>query len=232
VLFIGNSLTAANDLPAMIEAVAAQAGVSVTTRTIAFPDFSLEDHWNDGRAVRAIREGNWTLIVLQQGPSSPPESQTRCASTRSGSRRTPGEGRAGCALQRLPKPFNAVRADVVQQRRVMLANGSAANQFRIVSEQPRDRFKIAANDRVHGRLERIVCIKRVSARQVDGRSLVGQHSPVFVVFDSQRLEQIRLSWNATRDGGVGWCGIRLRERANRGPARVVRDGASTAGSYC
>jgi hypothetical protein len=76
VLFIGNSLTAANDLPAMIEAVAAQAGVSVTTRTIAFPDFSLEDHWNDGCAVRAIREGNWTLIVLQQGLSSPPESQT------------------------------------------------------------------------------------------------------------------------------------------------------------
>lgn len=77
VLFIGNSLTAANGLPAMLEALASltQPPVRITTRLVAFPDFSLEDHWNDGRAVRAIRDGSWTHVVLQQGPSSLPESQ-------------------------------------------------------------------------------------------------------------------------------------------------------------
>ena len=77
VLFIGNSLTYANNLPAMIEAVAAQSGLGnrLTCRVTALPDFSLEDHWKDGRAVRAIQDGHWTTIVLQQGPSSLPESE-------------------------------------------------------------------------------------------------------------------------------------------------------------
>ncbi len=77
-LFVGNSLTYVNDLPAMIEAVAAQAGLKgrVTCRAIALPDFGLEEHWNDGRAAGAIRKGRWTHIVLQQGPTSLPESET------------------------------------------------------------------------------------------------------------------------------------------------------------
>jgi len=77
VLFVGNSLTYVNDLPGMIEAVAAQAGLKgrVTCRAVALPDFGLEEHWNDGRALRAIEEGRWTLVVLQQGPTSLPESQ-------------------------------------------------------------------------------------------------------------------------------------------------------------
>ena len=76
-LFIGNSLTTTNDLPAMVVAIAAQSGLQgrVTTRTVAFPDYGLEEHWKDGRAVRAIRAGNWTHVVLQQGPSSLPQSQ-------------------------------------------------------------------------------------------------------------------------------------------------------------
>ena len=75
VLFIGNSLTYANDLPSMIEALVTGSGGKMTSRMIAFPDFGLEEHWNDGRAMRALRDGNWTLVVLQQGPSSLAESQ-------------------------------------------------------------------------------------------------------------------------------------------------------------
>ena len=37
--------------------------------------FSLEDHWNQGTARRRIAEGGWSIVVLQQGPSSLPESQ-------------------------------------------------------------------------------------------------------------------------------------------------------------
>jgi hypothetical protein len=77
VLFVGNSLTYVNNLPAMIEALAAQVGLKgrVTCRAVALPDFGLEEHWNSGEAVRAIEQRNWTLVVLQQGPSSLPASQ-------------------------------------------------------------------------------------------------------------------------------------------------------------
>lgn len=75
VLFIGNSLTYANNLPAMIEALVTASGSEMTSRMIAFPDFGLEEHWHDGRAMKAVRDERWTLVVLQQGPSSLPESR-------------------------------------------------------------------------------------------------------------------------------------------------------------
>jgi len=37
---------------------------------VAKPDYSLEDHWNDGDAMSGIRSGGWNVVVLQQGPSS------------------------------------------------------------------------------------------------------------------------------------------------------------------
>ena len=70
VLFIGNSLTYVNDLPAMVAAFGRSAGTSIEYETVAIPDFSLEDHWNQGDASRAIRRGGWTWVVLQQGPSA------------------------------------------------------------------------------------------------------------------------------------------------------------------
>ena len=77
VLFIGNSLTTANDLPGMIEAVAASAGLAgrITCRTVAYGDFGLPEHWTQGDARREIQRGGWTHIVVQQGPSSLPESR-------------------------------------------------------------------------------------------------------------------------------------------------------------
>jgi len=42
---------------------------------VVFGGFSLEDHWNQGTAQRRISEGGWSIVVLQQGPSSLPESQ-------------------------------------------------------------------------------------------------------------------------------------------------------------
>lgn len=75
VLFVGNSLTSQNDLPAMLEALATQAGASITCSAVARANYSLEDHWKDGAALRALRRERWTHIVLQQGPSSLPDSQ-------------------------------------------------------------------------------------------------------------------------------------------------------------
>lgn len=76
VLFIGNSLTYVHDVPALVTAVARQVGDdSLGTAMAAFPDVSLEDHWYEGSALRALAQQRWEFVVLQQGPSSLPESQ-------------------------------------------------------------------------------------------------------------------------------------------------------------
>src|SRR5829696_3216829 len=73
VLFIGNSLTYWNDLPAIVAALADSAHVKPLAWTqVAFPDFALEDHWSEGTAVKALRSHAWDVVVLQQGPSSLP----------------------------------------------------------------------------------------------------------------------------------------------------------------
>jgi hypothetical protein len=75
VLFIGNSLTYANDLPAIVSAIGRAEGLSIDTAAVAEPDFSLEDHWQRGQARAAIARGGWTTVILQQGPSALMESR-------------------------------------------------------------------------------------------------------------------------------------------------------------
>jgi len=76
ILFIGNSLTYFNGLPYMVRSLADSAGQAApVVDDVALPDYGLEEHWNDGRAARAIRGGCWDVVVLQQGPSSLPESR-------------------------------------------------------------------------------------------------------------------------------------------------------------
>jgi hypothetical protein len=76
VLFIGNSLTYANELPAMVREIArAAGGVRIDVFDVAKPDFGLVEHWQDGDASKAIARGRWDLVVLQQGPSSQPDSR-------------------------------------------------------------------------------------------------------------------------------------------------------------
>jgi len=73
---VGNSLTATNDVPRLVETIAVAGGQPrPLTRTIAVGGFSLEDHWNRGEAQRAIAEGQWDVVVLQQGPSALLESR-------------------------------------------------------------------------------------------------------------------------------------------------------------
>jgi hypothetical protein len=76
VLFVGNSLTATNDLPANVAWLAERTGRRLEYRTIAFGGYNLEDHWNLGEARRALATRQWDVVVMQQGPSALPESQT------------------------------------------------------------------------------------------------------------------------------------------------------------
>jgi hypothetical protein len=76
VLFVGNSLTATNDLPAVVARIARSHGRSLEYRTVAFGGYALEDHWAQGDARAALGSGKWDVIVMQQGPSALPESQS------------------------------------------------------------------------------------------------------------------------------------------------------------
>ena len=75
VLFIGNSLTYTNDLPRTIAGLARTMWETpLVYRTVAEPDYALEDHWNAGIA-QMIASDRWELVVMQQGPSSLVENQ-------------------------------------------------------------------------------------------------------------------------------------------------------------
>ncbi len=75
VLFIGNSLTYTNDLPATFTRIAAADGRRVVTEMIALPNYSLEDHLSGG-VPKALRQ-QWDFVVLQQGPSSMDDSRQK-----------------------------------------------------------------------------------------------------------------------------------------------------------
>ncbi len=74
VLFLGNSLTDGNDVPGIVQALAALHDVTLVADSSAPGGFALEDHWNTGHATM-VRDGRYDLVVLQQGPSTLPESQ-------------------------------------------------------------------------------------------------------------------------------------------------------------
>ncbi len=77
VFFVGNSLTYVNDLPQMVAALSRAAGDDppLETGSVTFGGYALEDHLAEGSAARAIAEGGWDVVVLQQGPSALPESR-------------------------------------------------------------------------------------------------------------------------------------------------------------
>jgi hypothetical protein len=70
ILFVGNSLTYSNNLPKIVESIGAARGKSVFSETLAFGNYAIEDHWNDGKMQKLICEGNFDFVVIQQGPSS------------------------------------------------------------------------------------------------------------------------------------------------------------------
>jgi hypothetical protein len=71
VLFIGNSLTYTNDLPGLVEALIDSAGAGpANIACVAYAAYGLEDHWFTGEARGAIDDGDWEVVVLQQGPSA------------------------------------------------------------------------------------------------------------------------------------------------------------------
>jgi hypothetical protein len=76
VLFVGNSLTYVNDLPAMVAAMPCfEDGRAIVVQTIADANMSLADHFKKGTARAALKPGRWDIVVMQQGPSALPASR-------------------------------------------------------------------------------------------------------------------------------------------------------------
>ena len=76
VLFVGNSHTYVNDVPGIVQALSDSAGGErLAVASVAFPDYALEDHWANGAARAAIGSRTWSVVVLQQGPSSQEDSR-------------------------------------------------------------------------------------------------------------------------------------------------------------
>lgn len=65
VLFVGDSLTYVNNLPALYSAIARSKGLCVTAAMVASGGESLKDHWASGDVVKALRLHRWSFVVLQ-----------------------------------------------------------------------------------------------------------------------------------------------------------------------
>ncbi|PRX57168.1 SGNH/GDSL hydrolase family protein [Flagellimonas meridianipacifica] len=70
VLFIGNSLTFSNNLPELVKEEVKQKGIQLEVDMIAYPNYALIDHWEDGKAQKMIKKGKYDFVLIQQGPSS------------------------------------------------------------------------------------------------------------------------------------------------------------------
>lgn len=69
VLFIGNSYTFCNNLPALVEGMGRAAGIRIHTRMVAAAGSTLNGHWERDKARLAIQEGGWDWVVLQEQSS-------------------------------------------------------------------------------------------------------------------------------------------------------------------
>lgn len=71
VLFVGNSLTYYNNLPEIVAQLANSAKQrKLVYKMVAYPNFSLEDHWNKGEVQKLLAKEKWDFVVMQQGPSA------------------------------------------------------------------------------------------------------------------------------------------------------------------
>ncbi|HEV8484178.1 MAG TPA: hypothetical protein VGV87_11595 [Blastocatellia bacterium] len=66
VLFIGNSYTYVNNLPSLVTALAESAHESLETEMIVAPGATLKKHWEDGKAVEAMKRSRWDYVILQE----------------------------------------------------------------------------------------------------------------------------------------------------------------------
>ena len=71
-LFIGNSLTYANNLPDLVKSIGQVDGKNILVKSVVKGNYALIDHWGDGIIQNQIESGDYDFVIVQQGPSSQP----------------------------------------------------------------------------------------------------------------------------------------------------------------
>jgi hypothetical protein len=79
VLFIGNSFTYTNDLPAMLEALARSRGRHVLARELAWANATLAEHLASSSTASALASVEWNDVVLQEQSKIPAVESLRLA---------------------------------------------------------------------------------------------------------------------------------------------------------
>jgi len=71
ILFVGNSLTYANDLPRLVETILQHGQQEVGRIEMrAHANWGLQDHWSSRKTHKHLATHKWDFVVLQQGPSA------------------------------------------------------------------------------------------------------------------------------------------------------------------
>jgi hypothetical protein len=81
VLFIGNSFTYVNDLPATFARLARSGGHAVETAMAAQGGFRLQDHLASSETMTALRSARWNFVILQEQSQLPAIEQLRSSQT-------------------------------------------------------------------------------------------------------------------------------------------------------
>ena len=71
ILFLGNSYTFFNRMPAMVKAMADTKGLRPDVHMHAAPAASLQSHWNDRRARSNMEGTAWDFVILQDQSATP-----------------------------------------------------------------------------------------------------------------------------------------------------------------
>src|SRR5687767_3452129 len=79
ILFVGNSFTQRNNLPGLIAKMAETRGHELRHTLISAGGASLRQHWNAGKAPRAIESGDYDRVVLQEQSTLPIKNAARFA---------------------------------------------------------------------------------------------------------------------------------------------------------
>jgi hypothetical protein len=73
ILFIGNSYTYTNEMPQMLQGLAASRQRKIDVAMQAPGGYTLEKHWQDGKAAELIGSRKWDFVVLQEHSQGPVE---------------------------------------------------------------------------------------------------------------------------------------------------------------
>jgi hypothetical protein len=71
VCFIGNSYTAVNNLPSLVQQCASSAGKAIVTSSNTPGGYTFAQHVNNASSMGLIQQGNWDFVVLQEQSQTP-----------------------------------------------------------------------------------------------------------------------------------------------------------------